>query len=244
MHWDIIKYVLSCVKETISFVTATIVSLIAIYTFYRTFISQKIKFLGFGHRSSIWEGDCISVSIQNWTLSTIGIQEISMIVDDKYSIAIKKFEEPFILDPLRSTTICSENFTRNELISSMKFLTSPKKLMIETGDNVIYSKMRNRHFRKVKHYMPATSEAYTRGNEIITVNMLYIVYIISNSKSTKKIIILKNGMMNCTIDGKNALPPEILSNKENIEKFFRNWINDVNVKIIVDDYSVESICNR
>lgn len=233
-------------KETIEFITTTLVSLIAIYTFYRTFISKKIKFLAYCHGSSVWDGDNISVSIQNFTLSTMAIKKVSMIVDDKYSILVKEYNEPLILEPLKSINIISNNFTKNELLSSSNFLDMSKKLFIEVGENTIVAKIKKHRKKKynISAYQPSTNISCYSNGRLITENMKYIVYLLKNKIIAKEIIILKNGSMNCTIDGGNAIPSEALQNTETLKLFFENLINDNEITIVAQNYSVESLCKE
>lgn len=230
-------------KEIFSFITTTLVSLIAIYTFYRTFISRKIKFFSYVHGSSIMEGEYISVAIQNWSLSTICIDEIQMIVDDKYSVRIKKFDEPFVLEPLKSVTIKSDNFSYNEVVSNAEFIRAAKKLQITSGNQIIVSKMKRRNVfsRKRKYYQPSTNERYLIGDKLITKNMQYIVYIYKNNEYVDQIIILNGGHMSKSIDGKNGLPLEIMSDKNLIRDYLTPIFKKHDMEIRVDDYSIKAM---
>lgn len=241
--WEMLGTILNCIKETCTFITSTLVSLIAIYTFYRTFISKKIKFLAYGKGSSVWEGENVSVSIQNWTLSTIGIESISLIFDDKYSVLVKKFDEPFVLEPLKSATIKSDNFTDNPILSGVKYLHMSKKLYIETGADVIISKMKKQH--KKKHlYQPTTNFACKSGNNLVTQAMRYMVMILKDNKVVQEIIILKNGSMNCVINGVSALPPEAMRDTKTVQDYFNMLLNDESINVNVYNYSVETLCQN
>lgn len=239
--WEMFRSMLNSIKEICTFITSTLVSLIAIYTFYRTFISKKIKFLAYGKGSSVWEGENVSVIIQNWTLSTIGIKSISLIFDDKYSVLVKKFDEPFVLEPLRSATIKSDNFTYNPILSEVKYLNMSKKLYIETGTDVIISKMK-KQLKKKYLYQPTTNFECKSGNNLVTQDMRYMVMIVKDNKVVQEIIILKNGSMNCVINGGNALPPEAMRDTKTVQDYFNILLNDEGIKVNVSNYSVETLC--
>lgn len=238
-----ILLVLCYSKEIFSFITTTLVSLIAIYTFYRTFVSRKIKFFSYVHGRSIMEGEYISVAIQNWSLSAICIDEIQMIVADKYSVGIKKFDEPFLLEPLKSITIKSDNFSYNDVVSSTGFIQAPKKLQITSGNQIIISKMKRRNvfFRKRKYYQRSTNERYLINGKLITRNMQYIVYIYKNNEYIDQIIIFNGGRMSKSIDEKNSLPLEIMSDKNLIKDYLTPIFKKHDMDIRVDDYSIKAI---
>ena len=242
MLGTILKYI----KEICTFITSTLVSLIAIYTFYRTFISKKIKFLAYGIGSSVWEGENISVSIQNWTLSTIGIESISLIFDDKYAVLVKKFDEPFVLEPLQSATVKSDNFTDNALLSGVEYLNMSKKLYIKTGSYIIISKMKKARKRKhtLSSYQPVTNFECKNGDNLVTQAMRYMVTIIKDHKIVQEIIILKNGSMNCVINGWNALPPEAMRDIKTVQNYFNKLLNDESMQVKVYNYSVETLCQN
>lgn len=94
----------------------------------------------------------------------------------------------------------------------------------------------------VSAYQPTTNMACYSNGRLITKNMKYIVFLLENEKNKKEIIILKNGSMNCAINGCNNIPCEVLQNTKTVELFFRNLIDDKEITIVAQNYSVESLC--
>ena len=59
---------------------------IAIYTFYLTFISDKISIITFGESFGMWESDKINFIIKNHSLKSQIIKDVHVVFDNKYRL--------------------------------------------------------------------------------------------------------------------------------------------------------------
>ena len=81
-------------------------------TFYLTVMSNKLKFVSFGFSSSMFNGDTISVSLENTTLHSISVTSISLIkkMDDGkyYSIVLVSYDDPLVIEGRRVAKITTK----------------------------------------------------------------------------------------------------------------------------------------
>ena len=117
------------------------------------FISDKISIITFGESFSTWESDKMNFIIKNHSLKSQIIKDVHVVFDNKYRLYLRKYDLPFVLEPLRTMKIEMEpytymdKFTLSELCSDY---TSPIKIHLEiTTDEQkkIYAK-----FKDVKKY--------------------------------------------------------------------------------------------
>ncbi len=107
----IIMNLFTIIREWVTFAADICILAITIYTFYITFISQRIKFISLSNSSSNSKGDSFAVVLENKSLSPQVINDIYMIIDNKYKIQVKKFEVPLILEPYKAMEISSEKYS-------------------------------------------------------------------------------------------------------------------------------------
>ena len=74
------------IRNSISLLSDSCVLLIMLYTFYLSFWCKKIVFIKYSPTYSTFEGDHLSVLIENHTLSPICLDEVRIIYENKYNL--------------------------------------------------------------------------------------------------------------------------------------------------------------
>lgn len=214
------------VREWVTFAADICILLITIYTFYITFISQKIKFISLSNSSSNSKGDSFAVILENKSLSPQVINDIYMIVDNKYKIQVKKFEVPLVLEPYTAKEISSEKYS----------YTTPS-LPLKTGENVILEVSTTR--KKLYLYMHKKTPKVTKEMKNIPYNVTKITntynekivpqnakYALTVSKEEwqSTVFIFKTGVMTGEILGYNGIPEDALKSQEDLIQYLDNWL--------------------
>lgn len=227
-------------RDYISPLGNTCILLLTIYTFYRTYISKKVKFFGYSVSNSVLEGFSIGINIQNWSLSTIAVSKIELVVDEKVKITINKFDDPLILEPLKSVKISSEQMSDSPSELDNLFNSELKLLTHCFNGKVIISKI-ERHFkpRKTKEYEQLTVFTKTYDGKIVTPNMKYKVYIYENDILQESFIILHGGVMEKCLGGFNVIPEECLKSKKNLKEFLFKYIDRNKYTIEIFDFELD-----
>lgn len=235
------------IREWVTFAADICILLITIYTFYITFISQKIKFISLSNSSSNSKGDSFSVVLENKSLSPQVINDIYMIVDNKYKIQVKKFEVPLVLEPYTAKEISSEKYS----------YTNPS-LPLKTGENVILEVNTTR--KKLYLYMRKKTPKVTKEMKDIKYNVTKITktynekvipqnakYVLSVAKGDWKntVFIFKTGVMTGEILGYNGIMKDALKSKEDLIQYLDNWLkpNGINYYLeqLTDIFIEESV---
>lgn len=224
------------VREWVTFAANICILLITIYTFYITFISQKIKFISLSNSSSNSKGDSFAVVLENKSLSPQVINDIYMIVDNKYKIQVKKFEVPFVLEPYTAKEISSEKYS----------YTTPS-LPLKTGENVILEVSTTR--KKLYLYMYKKTPKVTREMKNIPYNVTKITntynekivpqnakYALTVSKKEwqSTVFIFKTGVMTGEILGYNGIPEDVLKSQEDLIQYLDNWLKPNGLNYYLD----------
>ena len=232
----IIMNLFTIIREWVTFAADICILAITIYTFYITFISQRIKFISLSNSSSNSKGDSFAVVLENKSLSPQVINDIYMIIDNKYKIQVKKFEVPLILEPYKAMEISSEKYS----------YTTPS-LPLKTGDNVILEVSTTR--KKLYLYMHKKTPKVTKEMKNIPYNVTKITntynekivpqnakYALSLSKGDwqNTVFIFKTGLMTGEILGYNSIPEDALKSMEDLIQHLDNWLKPNGVNYYVN----------
>lgn len=213
-------------REWVTFAADICILLITIYTFYITFISQKIKFISLYNFSSNSKGDSFSVILENKSLSPQVIKDINLIVDNKYKIQVKKIEVPFILEPFKVKEITSEKYSYttpslpplNRENTILEVITTRKKLYL-----CMYKKT-PKVAKKMKDLPYNVMKIRNIYNEkIVPQNAEYILSV-SKKDWENTVFIFKTGLMTGEILGYKAILEEVLKSKEDLIYYLDNWL--------------------
>lgn len=226
----------SSIREWATFAADICILLITIYTFYITFISQKIRFMSISKSSSTTNGDNFSVVLENKTLSPLVIEDIHLIIDNKYKIQVKKFESPLILEAYTAQKVTSDRYSYtvpslpspvgNNVVLEVK--TSRKKLYLRLHKKVpkVTEEMRNIPYN-------VTKITNTYNDKIVPKNAKFAL-IVSKGDWQKTAFIFDTGVMTGEILGYNGIPEDAVKDKENLIQFLDIWLKPNDVKYYVD----------
>lgn len=216
----------TAIREWVTFAADICILLITIYTFYITFISQKIKFISFSDSSSNSNGDSFSVVLENKSLSPQVIKDIYMIVDNKYKIRVKKFEVPLILEPYTAKEISSENYSYT--IPSLPLVIGANVILeVSTTRKKLYLYLHKKTPKVAKEIknIPynVTKITNTYNEKIIPKNAEYVLSV-SKEGWKNTVFIFKTGLMTGEILGYNDIPENTLKSQKDLTLFLDNWL--------------------
>jgi len=231
------------VREWVTFAADICILLITIYTFYITFISQKIKFISLSNSSSNSKGDSFVVILENKSLSPQVIKDIYMIVDNKYKILVKKFEVPLVLEPYTANEISSEKYSYT--IPSLPLTTRENVILeVSTTRKKLYLHM-HKKTPKVKKEMKnipynVTKITKTYNEKIVPQNAKYALTV-SKEEWQSTIFIFKTGVMTGEILGYNGIPEDALKSNEDLIQYLDNWLKPNGLNYSLNQLRGESV---
>ncbi len=226
------------IRNWVTFGSDICILLITIYTFYITFISQKIKFISLSNSSSNSKGERFSVVLENKTLSPQVINSIYVIIDNKYKVELKKFEVPFILEPYKAKEISSERYSYT--IPYFPIMNSKNTILeVNTTRKKLYLCM-CKEIPKVKKEMKdipynVTKITNTYNEKIVPQDAKYALYV-SKGKWENTVFIFKTGLMTGEILGCNGIPETALESTKSLIQYLDNWLKPNNI-----DYNLNEL---
>lgn len=231
---------ISSSKEWITFAADICILLITIYTFYITFISQKIKLISISQSSSNTKGDSFYVVLENKSLSPQVITNINLIIENKYKVNLNKFEIPFILEPYKAKEVGSDRYSYT--MPSLPYLNSENTILeVTTTRNKLYLSM-NKKTPRVKKEMKEIPYNVTKikntYNERIIPKDAKFVLNVSKGDWQNIVFVFKTGLMTGEVLGCNGLPEEVLESQENFIQFLDIWLKPNGL-----NYHVEELTN-
>lgn len=222
--------------------------IITLIIFGFTYVSKKISIMSLGESFSVWEGYSINVTLKNATLSDMSVKKVKLIFDNKRELTINTYDTPVLIGPLKSVVFESPKHSKRPFDDLFRVNGHKIKAQITLADNqIIFAKMHKNLFKKPKNekiYECPVSINYADGDKVITDHMLYKILIYRNEEFVTDIIVLKNGLMNQTIAGYNALPKEKLQSKEQVKSAVESLLKSKKFVVDVLDYSIENFHNR
>ena len=125
-------------------------------TFYLTALSNKLKFISWGFSTSVFDGNIISLSLENTTLHSISISSISLVKkmeDGIYrSIKLVSYDDPLVIDGRRVTKITTKPYTYICGLDSVTDLHMNAIFCIESGSKTFFVKpYKKAPLKKVKN---------------------------------------------------------------------------------------------
>ena len=218
---------------------------IAIYTFYLTFLSERITILTFGYSYHSWESDTVNFLIKNKTLKTIIISKVYAVFDNKYRLQIGKYDTPLVLDSFKSMKIEMEPYTSMNGITMHELSQISDRrarihLEIITDENkTIYATIKG-----CKKYKPDKKADLQQiilftskfGDIVLRDDYKYILnYRVGKNGNIETAFINDGGIISTDIFGFNALPKECLSNKEEVKQLLKEPCEKFDIAVLLID---------
>ena len=219
-------------------------------TFYLTVMSNKLKFVSLGFSYSAFNGDTISLNLENATLHPICISSIALIKkmpDGAYhSIDLISYDDPLVIEGRRVAKITTKPYT---YILGLDFVTDIHKdaiFCIKSGSKTLfvkpYKKAPLKEVKKLhkKHHIfqPLSVMRSEFNHQVISRNVRYAVHIRTgeNSCDWNTILLTKHGFLDGTICGHNGLDTSKYDSTETLKSYLINTFNipseDINVQPI------------
>lgn len=213
------------IQVGLSFIANASILLLTISTFYLTFLSKKIKYIGLSETISHNYGNCISVIIENRSARPIAISGISLIIENKYKVLVSDCDSPLIISPFSAQKITSKKYSytdpdiiinKDDTSIEVTFLGRKRKKYIR------YNREASRVSKEIKDSFPNVRIVTKRINDkIVPINAKYALIYNENNKR-KTIFIFKNGAMHEDFFGTNFIPSENMSSNESVLTYFEN----------------------
>lgn len=217
---------LTIVREWVTFAADICILLITVYTFYITFISQKIKFIYLSNFSSDSDGNNFAVILENKSLSPQVIKDICMIIDNKYKIQLKKFDVPLVLEPYTVKKISSEKYSYT--IPSLPLKTGENVILeVSTTRKKLYLHMHKKAPKVAKEMknIPynVTKITNTYNEKIVPKNAKYVLTV-SKEGWQSTVFIFKTGVMTGEILGYRYIPENVLKSQQDFIQYLDKWL--------------------
>ena len=219
-------------------------------TFYLTVMSNKLKFVSFGFSSSMFNGETISLSLENTTLHPISITSIALIKkmnDGTYhSIDLISYDDPLVVESRRVAKITTQPYTRILGIDSVTDLHKDAIFCIKSGSKTLfvkpYKKAPLKEVKKLhkKHHMfaPLSVMRNKFNQQVVSRNVRYAIHIRAgkNSCDWNTILLTEHGILDGTICGYNGLDTSKYNSEETLKTHLVNTFNipseDIHVQLI------------
>lgn len=219
-------------------------------TFYLTVMSNRLKFVSLGFASSMFNGETISLSLENTTLHPISITSIVLIKkmnDGTYhSIDLISYDDPLVIEGRRVAKITTKPYTRIWGMDSVTDLHKDAIFCIKSGSKTLFVKpYKKAPLKKVKklhkkHHMfaPLSVMRSEFNHQVVSRNVRYAVHIRAgeNSCDWNTILLTEHGILDGTICGYNGLDTSQYDSAETLKAYLVNTFNipseDIHVQLI------------
>ncbi len=231
---------LNIIESIASILGSLGVFILTAYAFWLYHFSKKIKVTSLSPSSSMFFGYSFNFTIINKTMSPKNIQEIIAVFDNKYQVKIKKFDEPFLLEPLKTYNISGNKYSA---ISTSMHSFCDTYFILDCFEKPIYVKYRGK-IRNKKSLQTVGSICNFFDNEVLSDGVNFVlIYWHKDSKEKTKVFITDTGIMDKTIYNFNGLPKKVVTNTESIGDFFNGIFEDPNINFQVYDVSMNNRMN-
>lgn len=212
---------LSNMRDWIGFCADICMLFITLYTFYLTFIRIRLNFCGIGENNSNSDGKSFYVIIENRFLLPVVINNVNLIMNDKYKICLTEMKDPLIIESFCAKRVESKKYAKL-YPNNVNINFEESILEVITTKKVLYLKLNKKaHISKKMKKMKAPNVCmmtYEYNNKIVPENAVYSLDYIRDSKN-HTVFIFKSGILTENILGYTAVPVENMNNKKQLEEF-------------------------
>ncbi len=216
------------IKEVFTFTSNLAVTCITLYTAWLRFFRKRIDIISLGMSCNRHLGDVASFAIENKTLANFTISSIDVVLEDKYIFQLKKFQEPFVIEPFKAYKIKSEGITDSAPVSISELNTMVNSsrcyCIINTSKGQIKS-----YFKRYKPLIKPKEDNLTRitsfhkyfNDKALNKNVKYAISVLCESGNYKDILIDDSGFMSDDLYGVNKLSMETVKNFNTCYEYFK-----------------------
>lgn len=221
--------IINVIKEIFTFASNAAVTIITLYTAWLRFFRKRIDIISLGMSFNRHLGDVVSFAIENKTLSNFTIHSVDVVLESKYIMQIKKFNEPFVIEPFKAYQIVSEGITDSQPIkvSELNSMINTQNCycIVQTSKGPINSYFRgNKHlvkFKKKQDYIRITLSRNYFNNKALNKDTKFALSVLCESGNYKDILIDNYGFMSEDLFGFNQLPMDTVMDFQTCYDFFK-----------------------
>lgn len=204
--------IINGIKEIFTFASSVAVTSITLYTAWLRFIRKRIDIISLGMSFDRHFGDVAYFTLENKTLSNFTVNSIDVVLENKYIFQLKKFDEPFLIEPFKAYQIKSDGITDSYPID----ITELNKMVNTTKCYCILYTSRGQIRSFPKRYKPwikSKISDYTRiipthnfyNGKALNKDVKYALSILCETGKYKDIFIDAYGLMSDDLYGINML---------------------------------------
>lgn len=215
------------IATIVSSIIDIVLFVIALYTFYLTFLSNNVKILSVKFPFGMWKNKTVEFLIKNLTLKTVLISKVYAIFDNKYRLPIEDYDTPKVLDPLKTLDIVMPEYTSMDIVSMndlSKLVHGQANIHLEiiTDENkIIYATLKGcKSYKPDKKAQIDDVHLFTSkvGDMVLKDDYIYLLrYKVGECSEIKTAFINNFGLISTDVFGFNVIPKENLLNKESIK---------------------------
>ncbi len=219
-------------------------------TFYLTVLSNKIKFVSMGFSSSAFDGDTISLCLENTTLHSISINSISLLkrMEDKTyrEIDLISYEDPLVVEGMRVAKITTKPYTYILGLDSVTDLHMNAVICIKSGTKTLFVKPYKKaprkeiknEYKKYHHFNPLSVVRTEFNRQVVSRQVRYAIHVKAGESSCdwNTVLVTEHGFLNGTICGYNGLESNKYDSAESLKKYLVDSFD-----IPFEDIHVQSI---
>ncbi len=239
MNWTVISDVFSFIGDICLFA-------ITAYTFRLTVFPKKLRFIGYQPSFSTFEGDSLTISLENRSLSPVVVQSVQLLYDGYY-IEIFKSEDDgdCIIDGFKTSTIAMKPFSKITINGEEFNFHKVRDLIlrIATPRGIQYVAFAHGPQKKLSLLSLKIKDAKTKKyplkkglvmrnyfNEKIVKDYIRYALVYEDKNGVQQTVFIhKNGPMSSAPFGYNGLPKELVEDKTKLQIHFEGEFKKRNI---------------
>jgi len=207
-----------------------VAALLAAYPLWLYHFSRKVKVLSIAESRDIFHGDGINITLLNRTLSPKSITKIEIVKDNKYILTVKKYEIPFILEPMKVYLIIGDKYTyiKSPTVYNVYFI-----ITIDEKEQFIKHRGKMIKYKAIKRLQKLERIAYEIryfGEETLSKNVKYALHY-KNGNTYNTTLVLENGVIDKSPFYFTAFPKEAMRDTDSLIAFIKNNFPTMDFKI-------------
>lgn len=232
MNWIVIKDLFSLMGDICLFA-------IAIYTFRLTVFPKKLRFIGYRPSFSTFEGDSLSITLENRSLSPVVVQSVHLLYDEYYIEIFNSDDDgECIIDGFKTATIEMKPFSKITIngdevsfdkvtdfvlridtprgIQYIAFARGPQKRF-----SLLARKMKD---ARMKNYPLRTGTVFRNyfDGKVVKDYARYALVYKDGEGEKHTVFILENGFMSDAPFGYNGLSKDLVDDEEKLQAHFES----------------------
>lgn len=200
---------------------------ITVYTFRLTIFPKKLNIVDLGESFSAFKGDSLHITLENRSLCSILVLEVSIISDLG---ELKGFKGHCIIENFKCATIEMEPYSaiidKNGKPVHQCFGSKGFYIVVKTSRGTQYIPYKKKRWaikkpnKKFSHYDNLEVLRSYYNDLIVKPDFEYALVFNDSLGNTKTIFITTNGMMSDALFGYNALTKDIMASEDALKRHF------------------------